>query len=533
MKQVWPRLFLFAAAVAGAAMLVPAAAAAAQDEIDQTDEPTAPMRIQFAPPAGLSEAFIPDFMRRDVQLLNEHFALDDAQQAIVESLYADYERQFQQGTASVRERINALRPTPEQMEELRRFNHSAIERKLGELVEQIRELQEFDTRDADATADELRDQVRALREQMQAGDGAAMEIDMMRSLMAGFDEIIAQWEVEKSRLYEQLLADAKIVLSEEQLQRWPAFERKLRRVKLLPKGELSGESTDVLTLVKELDLEPNERPAQSIVNVLAEFEIALDEALRQRSEFLKQSRSQRATVLHEGDLDAAGPLIDTETRLRVAVRDTNERYARSIAETLSGEAGQELWQRFQQRSYTTAFRTTRARRAFDAIVQIPDLEPALTSSIEHIRSAYDQQLQAGRDEHIALTRQHEPQQLRRRFMVQVARARGEHLALPDDNPLFKAAAALREADQRFIEQALSILSEDQIANLPAFVLTGTRWSQTPSAGAEPAGVPTTPQQRQAFAARFDANGDGRLDEQERARFREAMRELYMTDEPDE
>jgi polyhydroxyalkanoate synthesis regulator phasin len=485
------------------------------------------MQIHFSPPVGLAEAMVPDFLRRDVRIMNEHFALDDAQQAIVDALYGDYERQFNEGARGVRESLDQLRPTVEQQEELRRFNHNAIQRRLGELVDEIRELQQLDSRDAEARADELKEHVRQLKDTMRQGDGAAMDVDLVRRLMADFDAVVSRWSVTSRSLHGQFLNDVRALLSDEQQQLWPAFERKMRRVKTLPRGTLSGESTDLLSLINELDLVPNQRPMLDIAAMVHEFELALDERLRERNTYLEHNRDARAAVLHNGDQTAAAPLIDAEAAHRVAVRDTNVRYARSIAQTLDGELGGELLLSFGRQSYPKAYRPTRAQRSFDAIVQLPDLEPALRASIENLRGEYDLQLDAGRSELIALIHTYEPVQLRVRFLAQVARASDRPLAVPDDNPLFDAFAAQRDAEQRWIERALSVLSEQQVRTLPGFVRAGTRWSDEAIIEGQPVAAPQTPQQRKDFAAQFDANGDGRLDDEERERLREAMKALYM------
>ncbi len=481
--------------------------------------------VPFAPPAMMAEAFVPDFLRRDVQVLTDHFTLDDEQQAIVDALYTDYEEKFVLGSTDVRNSLDSMKPTEEQRQEMRMHNHTAIKRRLEELVDQMRELQETGIDESPEVFEQLKEQARELRARMQEGDAAAMEMDLLRQIMVDIDAAVAQWEIAKAQLYESFLSDVKLVLSDAQQELWPAFERKLRRMKTLYQGVLSGESTDVLALVARLDLSSDEMVP--IAPTLSEFERVLDTRLQQRNDYLRLRRADRAAIMQAGDVAAAEALAMSETTLRVAVRDTNEQYARTIADGLGEPAGPEFLDSYQKASYPSAFRRSRASRAFDAILQLPQLESALLESLDAVVAEYEAQLGAGRDQLITLTRQYEPMQYRQRFIVQVARVAGDEPIVEDDNPLLTALASMRDSEQGYIERALSILPEEQILGLPAFVRMGTAWSEHSSPiGEGRARTPQTQEERRAFSAQFDVNGDGELDVVEREQLRRALQELY-------
>ncbi len=85
------------------------------------------------------------------------------------------------------------------------------------------------------------------------------------------------WRTEKTQMLEKFMSDLKSQLGPQQLERWPSFERALRRERLLPDGDLSGESVDLFAVLTRMQLTPAEQEA--VKQPLAAYELMLDEAL--------------------------------------------------------------------------------------------------------------------------------------------------------------------------------------------------------------------------------------------------------------
>ncbi len=70
---------------------------------------TAAAPAQFGLSGGIGEAFRPAFTSRDVQLAVEMLQLDDAQKFILETLYDDYDAEFNTGVDGFRQNVTQLR----------------------------------------------------------------------------------------------------------------------------------------------------------------------------------------------------------------------------------------------------------------------------------------------------------------------------------------------------------------------------------------------------------------------------------------
>ncbi len=103
-------------------------------------------------------------------------------------------------------------------------------------------------------------------------------------------EVKAEFDQKVERLEEQFIADLRLVLSPEQLDRWAALEREQRRAKTLSKyASYSDEKIDLVACVQALELSPGERAA--LEPLLEEYRTQIDAALT--------ARNRRAELLGE------------------------------------------------------------------------------------------------------------------------------------------------------------------------------------------------------------------------------------------
>lgn len=501
--------------------LWPSSVSYAQDDESMEDvqpeegaPPTQPS--EFIPPVGLAEAFQPDFLRRDAQLFIEHFKLDAEQQDIFEALFNDYEVAFQKGAAEARAELSELRPTSQEQERVVRQHHEALTRQLELMVDEIRELQEIETPESQEQQIALRQKAVKIQEQIRLGGAAAVDVDVMRQLMEQFDVVIGKWEAKKSAQFAEFIASARAVLSEAQNALWPAFERLLRRVNQLPQGHLSGEQIDLLAMIKGITLTVEQRGA--ITELLLQYELALDIALKNRVDFLRSARTRRAEVLAAGDVDGAHSIMNQELEKRIAVRNVNEDYARSIADALGPKAGELVTNAFRKAAYARAFRRTWGERSFDVLLQVPNLASATRADLETLSAEHGRQIAFNRDQIIALMREQEPRQILKGFVAQVERVAGKETPQVDDNPLFAAFTRMRDQELMTVAQGVGLLSDEQKAELPAFVLAA---EEDPAARAEvaqvnpPQGLRMTPEQKRALYRQYDVDNDGELSSTER------------------
>ena len=225
---------------------------------------------QLGQSAGFTEAFQPDFLARDMDLIVDTLELEDWQRTILESLLADYQNDFRVGV------------------------------------------------------DGLKDKLKAKGEEIKAGgDRNAMGIIMGP---------IGEWSREKAMLRQRFLDNLRGQLSESQAARWDALERAMLREKELPRGVLSGESINLIVIARDVTLTP-ELSDQSKV-VIEEYSVALDDALRARASQLAQSQPIIQDAMVAQDWGRGLTQLEAIVARRVALRDLQDRYIDAIAASL-------------------------------------------------------------------------------------------------------------------------------------------------------------------------------------------------------
>jgi hypothetical protein len=225
---------------------------------------------QLGQSAGFTEAFQPDFLARDMNLIVETLELEDWQRTILESLLADYQNDFRIGV------------------------------------------------------DGLKDKLKEKGEEIKAGgDRNAMGIIMGP---------IADWTREKAMLRQRFLDNLRGQLSESQAARWDALDRAMLREKELPRGVLSGESLNLIVIARDVTISPEIAERSKVV--LEEYSVALDEALRARAAQLAQSQPLIQDAMVAQDWRAGVVQLEAIVARRVALRDVQDRYVEAIAAAL-------------------------------------------------------------------------------------------------------------------------------------------------------------------------------------------------------
>ncbi|MHC4415347.1 MAG: hypothetical protein ACYS0G_08695 [Planctomycetota bacterium] len=364
---------------------------------------TAPSSAQFGLSSGIGDAFRPGFTTRDVQLAVEMLNLDEAQRFILETLFDDYQTEFSTGVDRFRQGIADMRS-------------------------------EIDPENPDPG-------------------------QVMRVVFG----TIEGWQKESQVLVTQLYQDLKGLLNEEQLESWPAFERRLFRLKYLNNGRLAAESLDLLAVVRELNLAQSQMEA--VQPLLDEYEVSLDEALRRRQEYANTSQTQLIRAIQDQDPQVGITVAEREVELRKAVRDVNEHYAAAIADALPEEVQERFRKQVGQRAHPRVYRLTQTQRIFSAAKELDGLAEESLTAIEQLEQQYLAELEAFNQQLLQLTREHEPRALRHKVEMAAARMAGRRPdRLPD--PLRDQFSKRREMGDRYVQQLRALLTPEQFAALP-------------------------------------------------------------------
>ncbi len=399
---------------------------------------TAAAPAQFGLSGGIGEAFRPSFTSRDVQLAVQMLQLDDAQKFILETLYEDYDAEFNTGVDGFRQNVTSLRT-------------------------------KIDPDNPDPG-------------------------QIMRIVFG----TINQWRGESRHLADQLMEDLQGLLNDEQLEYWGSFTRKLFRLKYIKNGQLPAEKLDLLDDVRDLDLDADQ--ALLLQPLLEEYEQQLDDALRRREDYMQTSQTKLIEAIQEENYNVGIEVAARQVALRKGVRNVNEQYTATIAEALPTEAGEKFLDSIRQRTYPRVYRRTPAGRAFDAALELEDLDSATMEAVNDIRLAYLSETDAFNTNLVQMIRDYKPREIR--YKVEQAAARlggGKTDRLTD--PTRAEFSKRSEMSRRFIDQLKSMLTAEQFASLPGArrwiepapdTITAARERVTRARAANKLKIPTPP-----------------------------------------
>jgi hypothetical protein len=343
--------------------------------------------------------------------MNQMLKLDEAQRIIINTLYDDYYASFEDGVARMKQRFEDMR---------------------GDL---------------------------------QAGD----KNRILRLVFTPFRD----WGAEKNLLGQQFLGNVEVVLTEDQLVQWPSVQRRLYRERHLHRGRLSGESTNLLDAVRDLNLDA--RLTAQLQPVLEAYEIALDQALRMRDEPLVGKDNPVLLALEEEDYQKRLNALHQQIQRQVQVRNVNDQYIEQIATAMPEDVAVRFRAAALDRAYPRIYRETPVQRIFKAARDLDDLTPEIMIAIIQLEAGYLSELSSINHHLLAALRSYEPQEAQDRAQ-DFARRMANQPVEPKADPTRELFAAREELNRKYVRLLKDLLTEDQFAKLPG----GYRWIDSPS-----------------------------------------------------
>jgi Spy/CpxP family protein refolding chaperone len=369
-----------------------------------------PARAQFGEAAGIAEAMTADYFRRDIVLFQQGLNLDDAQRDIIDALYSDYEQEFEAGLARMRQRIEDMR-------------------------------------------EELQSQ------------------DVDRVLRIVFKPI-EEWSVEKRGLGNQFLENVKVVLTPEQQEQWPKFERFLFREKHLSKGTLSGESLNLFHVVRDMQLtEPQNVQVQQVMDM---YDVELDEALRNRQRALIGDQRDMLKSFSEQNSAVSLAILQRQIDMKVAVRGVNDRYIALVTEAMPQDRQHEFRQKALERAYPRIYRPNPVQNIFKAAKELEGLDPTMLEAVTVLENGYLTELTPMNDRLAETLRGWEPREERLRAEAFAQRMAGQQPGEIVDQTR-DGFMTRDELGRSYVRQLRGILTDAQFAQLPG----GYRWADMP------------------------------------------------------
>jgi hypothetical protein len=454
----------------------------------------------------------PDFLRRDLRLVDDMLLVADEQLPMVEAFLADYEEGFQKAREEIQAKLRELRdanrppePSAEEQEEMRSMGTELREkmRAMRMMMSGNRELVDAEA----AELEELRSEIEAMRAKFQEMRMERMpEQDQIAEIARQASALRKEWLRNRASLEAEFTESLQVILSEEQLTLWDPFRRQVRRDRALPRGVLSGESLDVNTVVREFEA------SEAAAEALLAWEIELDKNLIDRDNTMMEIDLDALVATLDNDDKAARDAARTESKVRRDVRDANLEAIDSIG-SLLGEQGDEFRLAAWKKAFPRVYRQTSFERALDAVRKIEGIDPLVLETVDRLETDFLAQLAELHEEARDATLKQELEQFEERFNQMRDRMNGERQRSDrDPTELDEIRERLRELEADSRETLEDMLTPEEIAQLPR---AGDR-----------RGGPRNDEQRgdmrQRIIERFDSNGDGELDASEREN---AMREM--------
>ncbi len=463
------------------------------------------------------------YLRRDLPLIADQLQLDTSQRTIVDVLLLDSIDQFDTISEKMRERMDALRTprTPEQEKE-REVQRTKMRESFREMRDLRRTLRDMENTGAGRDvspeiAAKLQDRLTALQTNLESSRQAMFQSEEMQQLMDGMAAINREWKAERDKLEVQFETDVQMLLNEDQQNLWPGMERKLRRIKTMGRGRISGERVDLFLLLQDLGIETDK--VEDLPPVLVSYALELDAALVARNNHIEHSTEARSQAFRNQDSGLITALAQKEASLRVRVRNVNEQYVEAVAGALEAlEQNEEFRSAFRNKAFARIFRRTPMQRTFAAVLKFDDLDPETLEAVQGLEEMYLSELIVMNDSLVQVTRREEP----KRLATRGGRGMGRRQEQPED-PIRVAFFARNEMDFRYREQLDALLSEEQVARLPEMKRPEQnrrrggmteRMAELDRNGDGKIQRNEVPEPMQRFFDRVDGNKDGAIDEKE-------------------
>lgn len=421
--------------------------------------------------AGLDLALQPDFVRRDLAMIQKDLGLDAGQSAILETLFNDYEAAFKAGTDEIRVQLSPLRqamggvdPELEQRREEIRDRAAALMEQMHQEREKLLESDKVDEAALQEWRARFEERARQLQQELQPLLDRPLTPENIQKTLEESADRISDWQNRKRHLQSEFLAKLQATLNDDQQALWPGLERRLTRSRTLAQGRVSGESVDLHHVLREIGI-TKAASDEALATLTNEYEVRLDEALRKRNSHLSNSLRPMVDALRASDGGAAEIMVDREIQLRVSVREINHRFADQIAAALPEQTRQSFKERYRARGYPRVFRTTAVQRMLNSAQELNQSDADLAQAIARLQQAYQQELSRANEQALQAVREHEPAELKRRLLQAWDATPDQEVAATD--PLREAFERREALGQRYLRELKSLLTPEQFEKLPS------------------------------------------------------------------
>ncbi|MFA6043987.1 MAG: hypothetical protein WC718_03295 [Phycisphaerales bacterium] len=265
--------------------------------------------------------------------------------------------------------------------------------------------------------------------------------------------------------------DVKSVLTPSQIEKWPEVERANRRETVMRRGFISGERVNLFDVVDQMKFSPE--TMTQVTPILKEYDEQLDRALIAREAITEEGFTKFQQLRASGDMKAMQDFMDKGREVANRVKETNKKFARSIADVIPEDQQAAFNTEVQKRTFPDVYRDTAADREIAAASGFADLTADQKEKLQSLKDNYTRSL-TPLQQKMASTQEETEQKITAAEMM--ARFRGGQ-----DGPMGDLRRERRELVSKTQDDLKKILSPEQADRLPV----GDEGGDGPPGGDQP------------------------------------------------
>jgi hypothetical protein len=257
-------------------------------------------------------------------------------------------------------------------------------------------------------------------------------------------------------------------LSDTQRERWPRFERTIRREHALANSDLSGEGVDLLAIARQMQMPPEAMSAAQ--PAFDEYEIALDKALAERDARIKSLMPDFRVAMESMDLEKGAGLQTQIVTARITVRQAQDDGIERIAAALPAPYGADFRQRALAAGYKEAFQPDPLASFFQVVDGLDDLTAEQKSGIAAAKSKWEAALASLRDRMLDTIRKDDPNKAARATksaQARLAAKQGKTAEAPPPDPMVPLRNEKNKLVQETRDAVLALLTAEQKEKITA------------------------------------------------------------------
>lgn len=268
----------------------------------------------------------------------------------------------------------------------------------------------------------------------------------------------------KDKLAESFFDDVKLLLSPDQMQKWPGFERKLRREHTLADQQaiVTASRVDLIKLIDDVAKDSSDEVRAQLSDLTQRYAIELDRLLVQKKEMERAQIERLTELMDKGGsfMDQMGEyekMFDESRELQLKIRDLNEKFERQIAARMPPDLQGKFNETYNERAMPAVYEQNYVVKAFKTALGLETLTKDQTQQIKDLQSEYQREADAIQTKWAAALRDWQ-ENVKMTEMLGGRQGGG-----PDAETQRKAK---KDLDERYYDRLRAILNDEQRANLP-------------------------------------------------------------------